>query len=95
MRKETIPSFAEADAVNNPMKDYQKLILGMEYALEGERNKCEELSAKNRSLESEISNLRNLLMGPDEHKHVLLFRLSTRRRPSKSRRTKSTTWRPG
>ena len=29
----------ETDNVNNPMKDYQKLILGLEYALEGERNK--------------------------------------------------------
>lgn len=63
----------EADGVNNPMKDYQKLILGLEYALEGERNKNEELTQKNLSLESEISNLRNLLMGPDEHKHVQIF----------------------
>lgn len=50
------------------MKEYQKLILGLEYSLETERKKNEQLQLQNASLESEISNLRNLLMGPDEQK---------------------------
>jgi cell division protein FtsB len=47
------------------MNDYQRLILGLEYSLETERKKNQELTLKNLSLESEISNLRNLLAGPD------------------------------
>lgn len=52
LNKDTIPVSMQADSVNNPMKDYQKLILGLEYALEGERNKNEEITQKNLSLES-------------------------------------------
>jgi hypothetical protein len=68
------------------VNDYQKLILGMEYNLESERRKREGLENRNISLETEISNLRNLLVGPDEQKHVTPLPRSTRGRPSRSTR---------
>ena len=46
-------------------KEYQRLILGLQYALQTERKKVDDLQTKNKSLQSEISNLRNLLTGPD------------------------------
>ncbi len=58
--------------VSGSMKDYQKVILGLEYALESERKKAEGLQQKNNSLELEISNLRNVLVGPNEARQVVI-----------------------
>lgn len=55
-RKRALSSL-RSDATQDPptvgagsLKDYNKLILGLEYALEGERNKNEEMKQKNQSL---------------------------------------------
>ena len=62
------PPYKETVSLNS-MNDYQKLLLGLEYSLENERKKRETLELKNSSLETEIANLRNLLVGPGEKQH--------------------------
>lgn len=52
--------------VENPISDYKKIILGLEYSLENEKKLASELERKNKSLESEVSNLRNLLVKAPE-----------------------------
>jgi hypothetical protein len=47
---------------NNPLADYKKIILGLEYSLENEKKAVLELERRNRSLESEVSHLNNLLV---------------------------------
>ena len=62
------PPYKESVTLTS-MNDYQKLLLGLEYSLENERKKRETLELKNSSLETEIANLRNLLVGPGEKQH--------------------------